>query len=105
MDYLVAGLVGAGVAGLAMAVFAVGLAVGMKRTEERLKNIEGVLLTVSKKTRADEPVLSALDNQRDFGLVLLGLGDLIDYTARISPEAAKRLIKEKAPHLFEDRIK
>lgn len=76
----------------------------MKRTEERLKNIEGVLLTVSKKTRADEPVLSALDSQRDFGLVLLGLGDLIDYTARISPEAAKRLIREKAPQLFEDRV-
>lgn len=104
MDYVAAALAGAGVVGLALAVFAAGLAVGLNRTEERLKRIEGVLLTVSKKTRADEPVLSALDSQRDFGLVLLGLGDPIDYVARQSPDAAKRLIKEKAPQLFEDRI-
>ena len=104
MDHLAAAPAGAGVVVLALAVFAASLAVGRNRTEERLKRIEGVLLTVSKKTRADEPVLSALDSQRDFGLVLLGLGDLIDYVARQSPDAAKRLIKEKAPHLFEDRI-
>lgn len=104
MDYVAAALAGAGVVGLALAVFAAGLAVGLSRTEERLKRIEGVLLTVSKHTRADEPVLSALDSQRDFGLVMLGLGDLIDYAARISPAAVKRLMQDKAPQLFEDRI-
>lgn len=59
---------------------------------------------LTKNTKPIDPVASAIDSQRDFQLVLLGLGDLIDYAARISPDGTKRLIKDKAPQLFEDRI-
>lgn len=103
MDYLAA-LVVAGLAGSALTGAVLGLATWLTREATEKKRLEGVLLTVSKNTKAIEPVASALDSQRDFQLVLLSLGDLIDYAARVSPEATKRLMREKAPQLFEDRI-
>jgi hypothetical protein len=103
MDYLAA-LAVAGLAGSALTVTVLGLAAWLAQERSDRKRIENVLLTVSRNTKAIEPVTSALDSQRDFQLVLLSLGDLIDYAARISPEATKRLIREKAPQLFEERI-
>lgn len=103
MDSLAA-LVIAGVAGGALAVAVFGLATWVTKEQAEKRRLESVLLTVSKNTKAIDPVASALDSQRDFQLVLLSLGDLIDYAARVSPEATRRLIKDKAPQLFEDRI-
>lgn len=97
-------LVIAGLAGSALTGAVLGLASWLAQERGEKKRLEGVLLTVSKNTKAIDPIVSALDSQRDFQLVLLSLGDLIDYAARVSPEATKRLIKDKAPQLFEDRI-
>lgn len=59
---------------------------------------------LTKNTKSIDPVISAIDSQRDFQLMMIGLGDLIDYAARVSPGGTKQLIKDRAPQLFEDRV-
>ncbi len=110
MDGLPA-LVGAGLIGAALVAALGGLVIYVRQLDKqrsdlasRLAGIERLVEQLTKNTKPIDPVASAIDSQRDFQLVLLGLGDLIDYAARISPEATRRLIKDKAPQLFEDRI-
>lgn len=93
-------LFGAGVAGCALALVAVGLVLRDRALHRRLERIEGVLERVKDNTKAIEPTKAALDDEGDFQQALMSTRLLMGYINRKSPGALKLLIDEEfAPHL------
>lgn len=92
-------LFGAGVAGCALALVAVGLVLRDRALHRRLERIEGVLERVKDNTKAIEPTRAALDDEGDFQQALMSTRLLMGYINRKSPGALKLLIDEEfAPH-------
>ncbi len=92
-------LFGAGAAGCALALVAVGLVIRDRSLNRRLERIEGVLDAVKDNTKAIEPTKAALDDEGDFQQALMSTRLLMGYINRKSPGALRLLVEEYAPHL------
>lgn len=89
-----------------LAAFGVAALIAFRRLEKLSATndrLEELIRQLAEKTKAIDPVRSALDDEGDFQECLLAARDLISYVGRKSPGAQKRIFEEVAPHLFQGR--